>query len=450
MSRAIAVIGAGWAGLAGAVECVAAGARVTLYEMAPLAGGRARDIATSDAGLDNGQHICIAAYQETLRLLATVGVAEGEAFLRQPLRLVDAEGRGLRLPPGRPMLSFVRAVLGRRGWPWRDRLALLIAASGWARQGFVCAPAATVADLAATLPEAVRHELIEPLCIAALNTPSSAASGQVFLRVLHDALAAGPGASDLLLPRLGLGAVLPGPALAWLAAAGATVRLAHRVGQLETSGEAWQVDGERFDAVLLAASSSEAARLVAPHAAGWAARAAALHYEPIVTVYATSAGTRLAEPMLVLHADGGRPAQFVFDRGQLGGPPGLLAFVVSGAAIWVERGLIATETAALAQARTALAAQLSGPLEALRTIVEKRATFRCEPQLDRPPMNVVPGLVAAGDYIDGPYPATLEGAVRSGLAAARAALAGSANPADAAGPTPGASSRPTPQGQAAS
>jgi squalene-associated FAD-dependent desaturase len=422
VTRRIAVIGAGWAGLAAAVECAAKGTQVTLFEMAPMAGGRARDVAASDAGLDNGQHICIGAYSETLRLLAQVGVDESAAFLRLPLRLVDATGLGLRLPAGPPMPAFVRAVLRRRGWSWRDRFSLLRKAVGWSRGGFACAPEATVADLVAGLPEPVRSQFIEPLCVAALNTPAMSASGTVFLRVLHDALVSGRGASDLLLPRLGLGSVLPGPALAWLAARGATVRLAHRVESVEASDAAWVVDGALFDAAIVAASVHEAERLLAPHDAAWATRASALRYEPIVTVYITSAGTRLPEPMLVLHADDGRPAQFVFDRGQLGGPPGLLAFVVSGAAAWVERGLVASETAVLAQARVDLAAHLRGPLVLLRTIVEKRATFRCTPQLDRPPMRVLPGLVAAGDYIDGPYPATLEGAVRSGVAAARAAL----------------------------
>ena len=422
----LAVIGAGWSGIAAALEGAALGAQVTLFEMAPAAGGRARDLnADSGDGLDNGQHICIGAYSETLRMLAAVGVAEGEAFLRLPLRLVDARGFGLRLPPGRAMPAFVRAALGRRGWSWRDRIALLRAAAGWARSGFACPPATTVAELAARLPEAVRRELIEPLCVAALNTPTEAASGSVFLRVLHDALAAGKGASDLLLPRRGLSALLPRPALARLEATGARIRLAHRVERVEPDGPAdvrWQVDGDDFDAVAVAASAVEAARLVAPHDPAWAARAAALRYEPIVTVYAQSVGTRLPEPMLLLPADKSRPAQFVFDRGQLGGPAGLLAFVISGADAWVARGLASAEAATLAQAREELAAHLAGPLEALRTIVEKRATFRCTPRLDRPPASVAPGLAVAGDYVDGPYPATLEGAVRSGIAAARSLL----------------------------
>ena len=422
MAMRIAVVGAGWSGLAAAVECADRDAQVTLFEMAPAVGGRARDLAAGDDGLDNGQHICIGAYRETLRLMASVGVAENDAFLRLPLCLVDAQGFGLRLRPGRAMPAFARAVLGRRGWIWRDRFALLRTAAGWAASGFTCAPRASVAELAARLPEPVRRELIEPLCVAALNTPSVVASGTVFLRVLHDALAAGAGASDLLLPRRGLGSLLPAPALARLQAAGATVKLACRVDNIQAAERGWRVDDEPFDAVVVAASAVEAARLLAPHDAAWAARAAALRYEPIVTVYARSAGTHLPEPMLVLHADEVRPAQFVFDRGQLGGPAGLLAFVVSGADAWVARGLAATEAATLAQARADLASHLRAPLEPLRTIVEKRATFRCTPMLDRPALQVAPGLVAAGDYIDGPYPATLEGAVRSGTAAARALI----------------------------
>jgi predicted NAD/FAD-dependent oxidoreductase len=111
----------------------------------------------------------------------------------------------------------------------------------------------------------------------------------------------------------------------------------------------------------------------------------------------------------------------VFDRGRLGGEAGTLAFVISGAARWVERGVAATEAATLAQGNEALGRFLRAPLEVVRTIVEKRATFACTPGLVRPPMAVIPGLFACGDYVDGPYPATLEGAVRSGVAAARAA-----------------------------
>jgi hypothetical protein len=125
--------------------------------------------------------------------------------------------------------------------------------------------------------------------------------------------------------------------------------------------------------------------------------------------------------MLALAADERHPAQFVFDRGQLGGPKGLLAFVISGAEKWVGRGSGATLDATLRQAETALGAFLKGPLDAVRVVTEKRATFRCTPGLRRPSMAIADRVWAAGDYLEGPYPSTLEGAVRSGTAAGRAA-----------------------------
>jgi hypothetical protein len=125
--------------------------------------------------------------------------------------------------------------------------------------------------------------------------------------------------------------------------------------------------------------------------------------------------------MLALQADDAqRPAQFVFDHGQLGGRPGLLAFVISGAQAWLDRGVAPTRKATLAQAEEQLSAHLQSPLRHLRDLTEKRATFRCVPALERPVALIQPGLVAAGDYVAGPYPATLEGAVRSGVAAVRA------------------------------
>ena len=102
----------------------------------------------------------------------------------------------------------------------------------------------------------------------------------------------------------------------------------------------------------------------------------------------------------------------MFDRSQLGGPPGLLAFVVSAS----NRDGGRLQEQVLAQA----SALGWSKLQAVQTVVEKRATFACTPGLLRPARHVAPGLLACGDYIDGPYPATIEGAVRSALAASAA------------------------------
>ena len=68
----------------------------------------------------------------------------------------------------------------------------------------------------------------------------------------------------------------------------------------------------------------------------------------------------------------------------------------------------------------AQAAALGWQVRPVQTVVERRATFACTAGLRRPGMALAPGLWACGDYVDGPYPATLEGAVRSALAVAQA------------------------------
>ncbi len=418
----LAIVGAGWAGLAAAVRAVQAGHQVTLFESARNAGGRARTVTVRTPDgiehiLDNGQHILIGAYTETLRLMRLVGV-EPEAVLRQqPLELTYPDGSGLKLPDWPSPWDAVAGIVLASGWRWRDRLALLLRAAAWQRQGFRCAPDRSVAQLCERLSPAVVSGFIEPLCVSALNTPASRASGQVFLRVLKDAMFGVSGGSRLLLPKVPLGQLFPEPALVWLGDRGCRLRLGERVTQLQPLEAGWQLNGTAFDHVVLATASRDAVRLLsdcastAPRATaqalqGWTTVAAPLQFEAITTVYA--AGQRLSRPMLSLHTSAAHPAQFVFDRGQLGGPGGLLAFVVSAS----QGDRAELQSQVVRQASD----QLGQNVIALQTVVEKRATFACTPQLQRPSQHIAPGLSACGDYVDGPYPATLEGAVRSGWA----------------------------------
>jgi squalene-associated FAD-dependent desaturase len=422
----VAVIGAGWAGCAAAVEATRLGQQVTIFEAARIPGGRARRVDGqwpdgSALPLDNGQHILIGAYSATLQLMADLGLDANTLLLRMPLSLQFPDGSGLRFPAlPTPLDAFV-GILRARGWSWRDKASLLLAATRWQLAGFRCAPELSVAQLCIRLTPAVLATLIEPLCVAALNTPADRASGQVFLRVLRDALFSQSGGSNLLLPRTDLSALLPDTALAWLTQRGADARLGTRVLALAPADTGWQVDGETFERVILACPPGEATRLALSGGLpcdAWVAQASALQFEAITTVYVSSPGSRLTQPMLALHAsapEGDAPAQFVFDRGQLGGPIGLLAFVVSAS-----QG----DNAALTQRVLLQARQQLGLTQAVavQTIVEKRATFACLPGLLRPAAQLLPGLLACGDYVAGPYPATLEGAVRSGLQAARFAI----------------------------
>jgi hydroxysqualene dehydroxylase len=415
VSRRLAIVGAGWAGLSAAVAAHAAGHRVTLFEATRQLGGRARALAVtmpdrSTLRLDNGQHIMVGAYRETLRMLRAVGVDPERVLLRLPLALRFPDGAGLALPAWPAPFDAAAGVLRARGWGWADKWSLVRSAARWRASGFECAPATTVTSLCAQLTPVVMTELVEPLCVSALNTPAPRASGQVFLRVLRDTLFE-PQGSNLLLPRCDLGALFPERASAWLRERGVAIELAHRTQQLAPDGGSWLVDGERFDAVLLACPPADAARLIANcgiAAAAWLELAGALRYEAIATVYASGA-TRLPAPMLALRSDARRPAQFVFDRAQLGGPQGLLAFVVS--ACDAERD--AMQDLVMAQAHELGWAGLLP----VQTVVERRATFACTPGLVRPPASIAPGLLACGDYVAGPYPATLEGAVRSATAA---------------------------------
>lgn len=425
----VCIVGGGWAGCAAALQAAQDGHQVTLLEATRQMGGRARTVTVTQPdgttlALDNGQHILIGAYTECLRLMRLVGVNPDTAFLREPLALIFPDGSGLALPDAAPPWDALTGILRARGWRWHERLALLKLAARWRITGFACAPTASVADLCAALPTRLIDEFIAPLCISALNTPPDGASGQVFLTVLHDSLFAGRGGSHLLLPRLPLGDLLPSPGAEHLRRHGHAVRLGERVQALRRVGGAWHVDGEHFDAVLLACPSHDAARLVAqadvpaplqPALQAWAATARALRFGAIATVYThlpEACGPVLPRAMLALRTTAQQPAQFVFDRGRLDGARGVLAFVIS--AFSGERETVQQQV--LHQAAHTLG--LPG-LRVLQTVIEKRATFACTPALKRPAMSIAPGLLACGDYVQGPYPATLEGAVRLGMAAAR-------------------------------
>lgn len=417
----------------------AAGCSVSIFDAASAPGGRARTVTHHDHVLDNGQHILIGAYERTLALMREVGVDLEVALHRSPLSLPDPDGRGLRLPAGPALPALLLGLLRLSHWPLGARMAWIVRASGWMVRGMRCPPTLTVRDLCRGLPAPVMDDLIEPLCVAALNTDSREASASVFLRVLRDALLGGRGASDLLLPRRALGSLLPEPASRRLQALGAELRWRHRVLALdprpgEVVHRTWAVDGEAFDAVVLACPPREAARLVRPVAPDWSATAEALQHEPITTlVLEASPPATLGAPMVRLNSG---PAQFAFDLSAIGheaaprqAPPWAarqmrFTFVISAAGPWLEQGIDAMRMATLQQARAAFACLAEDPsLKIVACFTEKRATFRCTAGLNRPAQAIAKRLWAAGDYVEGPYPATLEGAVRSGEAAAAAVLA---------------------------
>lgn len=400
----IAVIGGGWAGIAAAVELTAAGVDTTLFEAGRVLGGRARSVSLDGRVLDNGQHILLGAYRDTLALMRRVGADPDALFDRRPLQVIDSSGFRLSLPRLPAPLNVAWGLLAARGLGFGEKLRTAWWMECVKRRGFRLPGDMTVAEWldGAGQTGALRRRLWEPLCLAALNTPAERASAQLFANVLRDSLGSPRREdTDLLLPRVPLGQLLPEPAGNWLTTHGACIRLRHRVRTLARQTDSIQVDDQPFDAAVLAVAPQHAATL-------WPEAAVPNGFEPIATVYLQyPPDIKLPFPLQSLS---GRLGQWVVDRGD-----GLLACVLSGHGDWETY-----DDAALAHALDA-ELRIGAPLLGASTIREKRATFAATPDLHRPdPQNG--RLHIAGDYAWSDYPATLEGAIRSGLRAAHAIL----------------------------
>jgi squalene-associated FAD-dependent desaturase len=385
--------------------------------------------------LDNGQHLLLGAYEQTRNLLAVVHGGDGERGLVRRMPLVvapaDREAFALRARRWPARLGLAAALLGARGLSWSDRLN----ATAWFTRlragGFRVPAGSTVAQLCATGRPAIAAALWHPLCIAALNTPPERACAQVFVNVLRAALDGPSGASDFLLPATDLSALFPEAALRFVERQGGEVRVrsvarvtgwdGHEV-KVESAGRS-----ERFDGVVVAVGPHQIAGALVEHAAFDAvfASARALRYEPIATAWlGYERATALPAPIVRLDD---APGQWIVDRADVleraaplaPRPPltQMLAVVISASGPHDSLAPAALAAACDAQLRRAWPAL--PPLAWSQTIVERRATYACTPGRPRPPPTPpVPGVVLAGDWLDETLPATLEAAVRSGVAAA--------------------------------
>lgn len=435
----VAVIGGGWAGCAAAMELARAGHAVTVYEAARTLGGRARKVEHEAQDkltmLDNGQHILLGAYTETLRLLKLSGQDPRDVILDLPLQMRYPDGSGgmdFVAPRWPAPLHLAWALLRAKGLARADKVALMRFSSAMRWMGWQLYNDCTVSELLERFDQTDRliQLMWRPLCLAALNTPPERASAKVFVNVLRDSLGARRRrASDMLIPKSNLSALFPEAAARYVESHGGQLKLGAKVVSLQALPDGrWQLNSaDTHDRVVLATSSSQAASLLAgvgdPAVEGVVAQLQAFAFEAISTCYLQyDTAVRLDLPFYAL-VDAPEQAhwgQFVFDRGQLDArQAGLLAVVISASGQAAAQGHEALAQAVAAQlAQVLRMPQLAQPAWT-QVITEKRATFACTPDLPRPANATgLPGLVLAGDYTAGDYPATIEAAVRSGVQAA--------------------------------
>ena len=425
----VGIVGGGWAGLAAGVELAAAGAAVTVFEAAKQLGGRARSVEAHGRTLDNGQHILLGAYRETLRLMRLAGADPERRLLRLPLDLAHpAAGFRLRLPRLPAPLHLAAGLLAAEGCSLAEKIRAARFMRALQAAGYRLAADCTVAELLDRHGQhgTLRRLMWEPLCLAALTTAPESASAQVFANVLRDSLGGRRADTDLLLPTADLANVFPAAAAAFILRRGGTIRLSSRVAAVERHGDRFALGAEAFDRVVIATAPQHAAPLLRAHpeTAALGRMLADYRHEPIGTVFAGyPAAVRLPFPMLGLdNGTPGRLGQWAFDRGRLCATPGVIAFVLSGEGAWMQRENPQLAAALHLELEAALGETLPAPLWH-QVIRERRAAFSCRPCLPRPAgRTAVEGLWLAGDHVCADYPATLEGAVRSGVAAAQGIL----------------------------
>ena len=419
----VGIIGAGYAGMAAAVELAAHGIPVTVFESAQHCGGRARGVMHGDTQLDNGQHLLLGCYHETLRMIERVGGNLEQDFLRLPLQLDLHQHLILRAPRLPAPLHLLAALLSARGLSASERLRAVRFMLAMRRQQFRLPNDISFTGLLAQhqQPPALIAKLWEPLCIAALNTPVAQASAQVLLNVLRDAFNHQRADSDMLLPRIDFTKLFPQRAADFVTQRHGAVHLACRVEALQPTPQGITLitgnGSQDFTHVICATSPTAAARLLhpLPELAGVVAQIDALQMQPIYTVYLQyPAEVSLPHAMIGLHQG---TSQWLFDKGKISGQPGLIASVIS--AEGRHQQLTHDELAAQVIAELHEHFSIREAPFWHQVIAEKRATFCCAPNLDRPATSTpLPGLFLAGDYTAGDYPATLEGAVRSGIVCA--------------------------------
>lgn len=439
MNRDITIVGAGWAGLAAAVELSSRGHKVTVYESARHAGGRARDLQHQGRNLDNGQHLMIGAYQQMLQLLHTVGIKEYEVLLRMPQQLTVLDylqNRPVfklklpRLPAPWHLLAGIFKCPSLTGF---EKIQTLLRFNALLKNDINQDISVDQWLATAKLPAHYVNYLLKPLCLAALTTHTSEASARAFQTILRQTFNGPASNTDLLIAKTSLGQLFPQAAVYYIQSCGGRVLLEQRVSDITSTGrhvDAIVVNNEhiKIEQLILATPAPVTHKLLESIAACGAIieQLQQLEHEPVTTVYCQyPITTRLPQPVMgVVNAR----VEWLFDR-RVCEQPGLIAAVISasGDHMNMDKTFLA-ETVAIELKR--LFPDWPEP-EDILVIREKRATIRCHSDVDlvRPGIQTpLDNLRLCGDYVyieennQAGLPSTLEGAVRSGVKCAQTLL----------------------------
>jgi squalene-associated FAD-dependent desaturase len=400
---------------------------VTVFESAKQLGGRARGVIQHHTQLDNGQHLRLGCYRHTLDIIRLVGGNIEQDFQRLPLQLTLHRRFELKAPRLPAPLHLLVAFLRARGLGYAARLRAARFMLAMRSRNFKLPQDVSALDLLRSYKQ--NDELVrllwEPICISALNTPLHKASAQVLLNVLRDSLDGSRADSDMLLPRIDFSALFPQRAATYVNNHGGKVLLSCGVEAIQQQDAGFALatpDGTQyFDYVICAATPSTASRLLhkLPATAALAQQIDAIPYQPIYTVYLQyPAHVCLPHPMLGLDRC---ISQWLFDRGQIAAQHGLIAIVISAEGI--HQNFSHEELAQKVADELRVQLGINDVPLWHQVIAEKRATFSCVVGLSRPShLTPLHNLFLAGDFTAGDYPATLEGAVMSGIRCANEVL----------------------------
>lgn len=433
--RTVLIVGAGIAGIAAALRLAEEGVRVTLLETRRKLGGRATSFQDVRSGetLDNCQHVALACCVNYLDFLARLGVAD-KLHWTDATNWVEAGGRTSTIQPGYlpPPAHLSGSFAGAKFLSLADKAAIARAMLAILRADRSQFADRTFADFLTSTrqPASAIAKFWTPIVVSACNLPCDRVAASCALHVFQDGFLATKRASRMAVAAVPL-VDLYDPAEDAIRRSGGELRLGVSIDRLDahtvtTSG------GETLttDAVICAVPPERAAKIIDPAIRGHAAdpRFAALDrftHSPILGVHLTfdRSITNLPHAVLV-----DRPTQWIFNKsiavGESPEAPQRLHAVISAADDWLDLTEDQISARVLADIHACFPASRSAKLLSARPVKEKRATFAATPDIEPiRPANAGPsGLYLAGDYTDTGWPATMEGATRSGYLAAAAIL----------------------------